>query len=393
MLKLVFTPTASGAPDSSGDVQDHLSQRTDQGDTRLQDFAAAEAGFVAPDPALAAVIDDWLQRRGGGPQPVIVMVHGYLYDPMNTRDPGDSPFDWIYGLPPRTLYRATWLPLVGECKQDGSDPAENAIAFTYKSEAGAAEFGTAGWSNGYQYAVFDLALRAARALATTLSHLSTKGAALTVRVLAHSLGTRTTSQALGLLGARKPANLDRVILLDGAEFCVDAAANFAGCAFDVVNIVNRKDGVLRVGAEQACHPMRPNGDLTACVIGREGLGGNNRWLDLQLDSDALATWFRAGRAPTGVPYDIAPLAEEASYPSAALEHWSCYTNDGNRRLITDLLFSEAMTVAGMLASNVPGGTDAPGYGRFNGMPVPPTPRSATARRTMIAQAAASGSNA
>jgi hypothetical protein len=393
MLKLVFTPTPSGAPDSYGDARDHLSLRTDQGDAALQDFAKADPDLVPPSKALASAIDDWLQRRGATDQPVVVMVHGYLYDPMNTREPGDSPFDLIYGTPPKTIYRATWLPLVGECKQDGSDPAENAIAFTYKSEAGVTEFASAGWSNSYQYAVFDLARLAARPLAATLAHLGTKGSALTVRVLAHSLGTRTTGLALRLLGAGIPANLDRVILLDGAEFCVDAAAAFAGCRFDVLNFVNRKDAVLRIGAEQACHPMRPNGDLTACVIGREGLGGNDRWLDLQLDSNALAAWFRAGRAPTGIAYAIAPLAEEASYPAASLDHWSCYTNDGNRRLVTDLLFSPLMTIDRLRANQVPAGTDAPSYGRFNNVPVPPTLDSAARRRYVIAQASASGSNA
>src|ERR1700722_2267400 len=135
MLKLVFTPTPSGAPDSYGDARDHLSLRTDQGDAALQDFAKADPDLVPPSKALASAIDDWLQRRGATDQPVVVMIHGYLYDPTNMSKPSDSPYVLIYGRPTKTIYRATWLALVGECKQDGSDPAENAIAFTYKSEA------------------------------------------------------------------------------------------------------------------------------------------------------------------------------------------------------------------------------------------------------------------
>ena len=86
----------------------------------------------------------------------------------------------------------------------------------------------------------------------------------------------------------------------------------------MLNIVNRNDLVLRLGAEQMCHPIRQNGSLPACVIGFEGLGGNDRWLDLQLDSDRLRAWFAAGLAPDGTRYAIDPQAEEESHPLPGL---------------------------------------------------------------------------
>ncbi len=248
----------------------------------------------------------------------------------------------------------------------------------------------AGWNNLYQYAVFDLAPQAARALASVLVYLGSKP--ITLRVLAHSLGTRTFSQALRLIRARMPANLDRVVLLDGAEFCVDAAANFAACPFDVFNVSSRIDTVLRLGATQLCHPMRENGSLSACVIGYDGLGGgNDRWLDLQFDSQALMDWCAAGNAPDGIPYSVDAAAEEESHPTAGLDHWACYTNDGNRALVRDLLASDVMTGAQLKAHGVPLGNSSPAFGRFNGVAIPTTPQSTVERQRLIAQSLAQNS--
>jgi hypothetical protein len=192
-----------------------------------------------------------------------------------------------------------------------------------------------------------------------------------------------------LARARLAPSLDRIVFLDGAEFCVDAAASFTGCQCDVFNIANRTDTVLRIGAEQACHPLRANGTLGACVIGYDGLGKNDRWLDLQLDNPKLIQWLAEGNAPDGVRYSIDALAREHSHAFAGLDHWSCYTNDGNRPLVRDLVLSDVMTVARMTLHGVPAGTDAPAYGCFNGQSIPLTPATVTERRRLMAQDIAS----
>ena len=381
MLQLIYSATAAGAPNQYGDATDTL--RAGNGSI-LQEFPKAQPGFAAPAAGLAARIDAWLEGRGaqlgrvGGPDPVVVMVHGYLFDPGSADPNASSPFGSVYGLPPAVSHHMSWLPLVGECDDSGQNLAENAIAFAWKSQAGLFEYGNACWSNSYQYAAFDLATLAARALAATLAYLATKPD-LKVRVLAHSLGTRTFTQSIGLLEGRMLANLERAVLLDGAEFCVDAAHNFAGCGFDVFNITSGTDEVLRSGAEQFCHPIRGVGELEACVIGREGLGGNDRWLDLRLDNALLARWLTNGGVPSGGSYNISSVADENSHPSAGLGHWACYTNDGNRKLVRDLLLSDSMTVASLGESGVPSGTGLPTYGKFNGVPVPPTPQTNTDR--------------
>ncbi len=378
MLSLVYLPGDPGSLTCDG--------------TGLQDFPAADVGFAPAGPALDARLRQWQQGRPDADRdaPVVVMVHGFLYDPRLPATPGsDSPLETVYGTPPvPPQHNLTWLPIVGECSNDGARGMDRAIAFTYPSESGTGEFSSAGWSNSYQYAVFDQAPLAARALAAILDGLGT--VANDVRVLAHSLGTRVTCQAVRLLRARMPAALKRIVLLDGAEFCVDAAAGFFGCGFDVLNIVNRKDLVLRLGAEQMCHPIRQNGSLPACVIGFEGLGGNDRWLDLQLDNDRLRAWFAAGLAPDGTRYAIDPQAEEESHPFAGLDHCACYTNDGNRALVADLLLHELMTVDKLRTLGVPAGTDSPVYGQFNGVTIPPTPATRTDRQRALTLATLGG---
>ena len=61
-----------------------------------------------------------------------------------------------------------------------------------------------------------------------------------VRLLAHSLGTRATGQALAALAGAgaMPPPLERAVLLGGAEFSIDVAASFAGCAFDAGRLLS-----------------------------------------------------------------------------------------------------------------------------------------------------------
>lgn len=370
MLKLIYTPTLPGPPAVYGTAEDTLAVRTDAGERELQRFRKAGPEFIAPNAELGRTIDTWLATRTNPALPVIVMVHGYLYDPRANSP--DSPFTTVYSTPGARPFNLSWLPLVGECDINGTPQDDNAIAFVYQSESRLADYAAAGWNNSYQFAVFDQSPLAGRALAAILAHLGTH-AGITVRVLAHSLGTRTTSQAVGRLGPAIPANIDRMVLLDGAEFSIDAAAHFKNCTFDVFNILSRSDKVLNLGGDEMCHPFRPNNTRAACVIGRDGLGANTRWLDLRIDDPVTRAWFAGRHAPGGATYAIDPTAEEPSHPNATLGHWACYTNVGNRSLVRDLLFAPAMTVANFTANGVPPVTECPSNGLFNGEAIPPIP--------------------
>lgn len=190
MLKLIYDTVDAGAPSQYGNAIDVF---RDENRNTLQNFPKAQAGYTPAEPALAAAIDTWLAERGNRPDPVVVMVHGYLYDPSkNNGVSPDSPFQLTYGYPSTTLdAHLTWLPIVGECDQNGQNRAENAVAFAYRSEADIGPTTNAGWNNLYQYAVFDLAPQAARALASVLVYLGSKP--ITLRVLAHTASARARS--------------------------------------------------------------------------------------------------------------------------------------------------------------------------------------------------------
>ena len=106
---------------------------------------------------------------------------------------------------------------------------------------------------------------AAQALAAVLGILAAEN--IQVDVLAHSLGTRLFTQTVAALGGTD-GPLNNVILLDGAEYSVDAAATFAGRQFNVVNVTNEVDAVLAAGGEQLGDPSRVPGSIVACSLGR-----------------------------------------------------------------------------------------------------------------------------
>ena len=124
------------------------------------------------------------------------------------------------------------MPLVEECDDAGGRRQETAIGFGWTSTGSIGEYAAAYWSESYEYACVDLARLAARAVAALLAILAQERVA--VDVLAHSLGTRLFTQAVADSTAEAVAALHNVILLDGAEYAVDAAATFAGRTFNVI---------------------------------------------------------------------------------------------------------------------------------------------------------------
>ena len=392
MLKIYWIPTAAGAPDST-DFQtaaDYLRSAKNSPDS-LQTFPKTvpfATGQTAA--ALAGYIDDWVAQKTR----VVVMVHGYDYDPTgNVGSSGDDPFYLVYGIPgaqygdpPVTVDpHNSWLPLVGEIKLDGTTGDDLAIAFAWVSEDHFAQYADACWSNAYQYAALDQAPLAAKALATVLAYLCSKK--VPVDVFAHSLGTRLASQAIGLLEPGKDdAFIRRVILLGGAEYCVDANVNMFGRSFEVFNIASREDKVLTLGAEQMCHPVRANGSDAARVIGREGLIGNYRWLDIQLDRESSVSWL------AGKGYRVSAFNENDIHPGAWLNHWAYYMNDGNRAFLGDLLNKPEMSISWFIQGGFLNGVDVPYYGHFNPQ-VPPTPRTAEERDALRDSGAQQGGGA
>ncbi len=398
MLKLVWTPGAAAAPD-----QDAYRQAVDTL-AASDDSGAAATARLPRDPAhpptgldaVAEVIRAWLPTRAVPGAAVKLMLHGYDYDPRHAGDSSYDPFTLIYGVPgdggPNA--RLSWLPLVEECDPNGKRPQQTAIAFAWVSTGSLAEYATAGWAEPYQYACVDLARLAAAALAEVLGILGASGAS--VDVLAHSLGTRLFTQAVRLAGAQD-GMLSNVILLDGAEFSVDAAATFAGRRCNVINITNEVDAVLAMGGEQLGDPSRTPGSVASCNIGRFGLGTPAswngiaqypaNWVDLALDRRDVQAWFRANGG-----YTLTATASDSVHPGGNLNHSACYTEPGNRIWLTDLLWRPGMNGSTMAATaGLPKGVLGDPQPVFAGVGVPTTTPMTLAARLAYQRPAGQGS--
>lgn len=396
MLKLIWTPGAAAAPDE--DAYRHATDtltasHADQ--TVTATFPRAAGAQPGGLDGVAALVQTWIAARTVPSASVKLMLHGYDYDPRHAGDPAYDPFTLVYGYPgpggPDP--RLSWLPLVGECDASGTRRQETAIAFAWVSSGSLAEYAGAGWSESYEYACVDLAPLAAQAVAALLRILQAAG--VKADVLAHSLGTRLFTQAVAALGA-DDAMLEDVILLDGAEYSVDAAATFAGRTFNVVNVTNEVDAVLVTGAEQLGDPSRVPGSVVSCSLGRYALGTPEswdgravypaNWVDLALDRRDLQAWFRANGG-----YALTPTASDAVHPSGHLNHWACYTEPGNRVWLADLLWKPTLS-GGVLAriADLPKGILREHQPVFAGLPIPHTAPMTMTERLRYQQAASQG---
>jgi hypothetical protein len=378
MLKLVWTPGAAAAPDENTYKQavDTLTARyADQ--SAVASFPRDAAAHIRGLVELAGVIKAWLGARTVPSAAPKLMLHGYDYDPRHVGDPAYDPFTLVYGYPGTggPDARLSWLPLVEECDDRGSRRQETAIAFAWVSTGSLAEYAAAGWSESYQYACVDLAHLAAQALAAVLGILAAEN--VPVDVLAHSLATRLFTQTVAALG-RENGTLNSVILLDGAEYSVDAAATFAGRAFNVVNVTNEVDAVLADAGEQFGDPSRVPGSIGSCSLGRYGLGTlmswfgvatyPPNWVDISLDRRDVQAWFKAHGG-----YTLTATASDNVHPSGNLNHWACYTEVGNRAWLTDLLWKPLLD-GGALAriEDLPKGVLSSSQPVFAGVGIPRT---------------------
>lgn len=388
MLKLTWTPGAAAAPD-----EDAYRQAIDSLAASYADATAA-AGFPRADgaaptglDAIAGVVRRWLAARALPNAAVKLMLHGYDYDPRHQGDPAYDPFALTYAYPNAVTGpnpRLSWLPLVEECDDAGGRRQETAIGFGWTSTGSIGEYAAAYWSESYEYACVDLARLAARAVAALLEILAQERVA--VDVLAHSLGTRLFTQAVADSTAEAVAALHNVILLDGAEYAVDAAATFAGRTFNVINVTNAVDAVLATGAEQLGDPSRVAGSVVACSLGRYALGTPDswagiaayppNWVDIALDRRDVQAWFLANGG-----YRLRPTASDNVHPEGNLNHWACYTETGNRAWLTDLLWKPGLNGGSFARTpGFPKGVLASPQPVFAGVGIPgTTPMTAAAR--------------
>jgi hypothetical protein len=391
MLKLMWQPGAAAAPD-----QDHYRRAVDTltashaGRSATADFPRDPAQPTGGLDALADVIKAWLAARTVPSAAVKLMLHGYDYDPRHVGDPDYDPFTLVYSYPGQggPNPRLSWLPLVGECDDRGSRRQETAIAFAWVSTGSPAEYAAAGWSESYQYACVDLARLAAQAVAAVLRILAAEN--VRVDVLAHSLGTRLFTKTVAAMGGAN-GPLNNVILLDGAEYSVDAAATFAGQTVNVVNVTNEVDFVLADAGEQFGDPSRVPGSIPACSLGRFALGTQMswfgvatyppNWVDISLERRDVQAWFKANGG-----YTLTATASDNVHPTGNLNHWACYTEPGNRAWLTDLLWQPRLNGGTLAAAaGIPKGILSSSQPVFAGFGIPRTTPMTMAERLRCQQ--------
>lgn len=373
----MWEPDGAIAPGEGGYAQrqDRLGLRGDDASiTVLQTFARGETA-VDPNTALEKAIDDWIGGRSL--ERVTLMVHGFAFDPSRQiGGASDDPYELVYAVPdanPSAVthnWRLSWLPIVGETDNQGVDSGRNAaIAFAWVSEGSFSQYANAGWNNPYLYAAFDLAPLAAKALAAVIAALKRRGQKFDI--LAHSLGTRATSQAIGMLRPNwEKGWLRRAVLVGGAEYCVDANANLLGLDFDVFSLGNTDDSVLTWLAHSFSHPVRQYGSDADRVIGCDGVKRDANWLDIQVNRQDVRQWISARYGAT-VTGDANP-ADETYHSNVTMNHWVYYMDPGNRQFIATLLGNGIASLADFTQNGFPAGIDVGFYGNFN-PDIPPTP--------------------
>jgi hypothetical protein len=366
----------AGAPDDRR-YAGAVDRLNDIDGNELQRFGKTGSDFVAPGATLRRHVDRWL--LGGTRNRVFVLVHGFDFDveQFKTRpDNPDDPFNGIYarpapGQPPKP---ECWLPIAGEVAYSGEVWTDCTVGFGWDSDC--SYFGVrGGFVNGYQYAALEVAPLAARALASILAALANKG--VPISILAHSLGTRVTCQALRILAAAdRPDIVERVALLNGAEYSVDACdAVDSNRRTHFFNLGNQEDGLPRFGAE-ASHPFRYAGTPARRVIGHDGIADLANLADLQIDRDGVAQWA----LEQGYELKASPATVGRRQRGV---HWAGYIHPGNRRFLTDLLVDAARTPAWFRATAAPLGFERPDYGALAGVRIPLVPRTSAARHAMI----------
>jgi pimeloyl-ACP methyl ester carboxylesterase len=274
----------------------------------------AYIGITASGDGLAAAdggdLDTRLERAlatlGPG-APVVVLIHGYKFDPAR---PADDPHRTLYAFQPipRSWKVRSWPAGLGF---DADDPAEGlCLGFGWPAVEPHLPTLIAAGRTGFAR-VYERAGAMALRLAELVARLQALAPEREVDLLAHSLGARV---ALGAL-----AHLDlapgRIVLLGAAEFDARAREALAACPAPrppmIYNVTARANDFYDAAFETFA-PRRDWGERAVGLGLRDPLPF---WLDLQLDRADVTEWVNA----QGIPLRPA---------EARLCHWSFYTRSG-----------------------------------------------------------------
>ncbi|MEL6915710.1 MAG: alpha/beta hydrolase [Pseudomonadota bacterium] len=252
--------------------------------------------------------------------PVMILIHGYKFDPAQT---AKDPHAHIFGYAPKGDFKAvSWPAHLGFGRSDGREGL--CIAF--------------GWpARGWFWDVYEEAARASRALAALVREIRALSPRRPVHILAHSLGARV---GLGALPHLAEGDIGRAIMLGGCEYVSRAEAaldSSAGRSAEILNVTSRENDVYELLFERLVRPAR----LSDRGIGMGLKAPRPNWVDIQIDHPDT----RRLLAAFGLP-----IAEGRH----RVCHWSTYNRRGVMRFYAECLRHPRTLSLPTLAARLPG---------------------------------------
>ncbi|MBB95246.1 MAG: hypothetical protein CML68_11700 [Rhodobacteraceae bacterium] len=258
--------------------------------------------------------------RGRGP--IIVMIHGYKYQPGH---PQHCPHRKILSLHPNS-----------SCVRAQSWPRRLGFGTGHAAEGLGVAFG---WdARGALWSAQARAKAAGSALAELIGRLHRIAPGRPLHVIAHSMGTEVALEALSQVA---PGSVGRVVSMTGACYrsrAEGALDTGAGRKVEFFNIVSRENDPFDFLFERLIAPGA-RGDRS---IGH-GLDAPNA-VTIQIDCpDTLGHLEALGHPLPG--------------PAHRVCHWSSYTRPGILRLYNDLLRQPSRFPLALMRRGVPQETD------------------------------------
>lgn len=296
--------------------------------------AGPEGLRVHQSPASALAVT---RTAAPGSGPVMILVHGYKYDPDSARF---SPHRTIFGRAGQQDHvsgHTQWLRHLGFGTGHGDEGL--AIAF--------------GWrARGNLWHAQRSARTAGRALAEVIRTIRSIAPHRPIHAITHSMGSEVIFEALHHLPAH---SLHRIIAITGASYVttVEAAMETqAGQTAQLFNVTSRENDLFDVMFERLIAPDAPYDRAMGAGVSLPHA------VNIQLDCpDTLAALTRLG-------VHIAP-------PHRRICHWSGYTRPGALRFYARALRQPDTFTLDDLRDALPG-VPAPRWSRMFAIPALPT---------------------
>lgn len=356
IVRLSVLKHTAYAPDRSGNLQPGAyNRRQKQG--RMEELR--EPTFAAKNSHLHHYLSSNLEQTTKDlkkTEPVVVMVHGFLFDPKQAVSPEpeetDNPHGRVYHFKDgdereeQRHHTSSWPRHLGFRENDATGATGTVIAFGWHSQPGFASSLIDHFQNFYARA-YDNAGLSAWVLLNVLHICMTLLPNRPLHVFCHSLGSRVVVRALALAAKYDRTDilerLGQVVVLGGSEYVVEAQlmhrrlddlklANRPA----VYNVVSRENDVLDKLGEN----FGPRTFGNTQVIGHNGLDVETRsphWIDLQIDSKKLQEWM------SGRGFEVS-----GDRPGNVWDHWYYYTHRGNMALYNDIIRQPASWVIAAL---------------------------------------------